>query len=91
MLLVIYFMSISQRVLNFAFISVVSVWISKYVYDGDTSKIAHHNKIVLGVSNAIVVVIAPFLGILFDKCGELIVVPLNYFVASAPYFVLYFL
>ena len=91
MLIVIYFMSVSQRVLNLAFIAVVSVWMSKYVYDGDTNKISNHNKFVLGISNSAVLVIAPFLGLLFDRCGELVVIPLNYFIASAPYIGLYFL
>lgn len=89
MLLVIYCTTVAQRVLNLAFIEVVSVWISEYVYDGDTSRIANHNKIVFGISYAVVMVIAPFLGIFFDRCGELVVLPLNYFIAGAPYFALY--
>ena len=67
------------------------VWISKYCYHGDTKLIANHTKLLLGVSHVVSGLLGPFMGILFDKCGELVVTPIIFFIAAGPYFGLYFL
>ena len=91
MLLLIFFLGVGQRVLDTGFVTVISVWISKYIFNGNTKKIAQHNKLLLGISHVATVLLGPFMGIFFDKCGELVVSPLIFIVASAPYFGLYFL
>ena len=69
MLIVVYLMGIGQRLLDTAYTSVTSIWLSKYVFDGDHDRLAHYGLIVIGVSHAASTVIGPFMGLMFDKCG----------------------
>ena len=71
--------------------STISIWVSKYIYHGDISRISYHNKLLLGVSHAAGIPIGLSFGYLFDKWGELIVVPLCYFLSGAPYIAIYFM
>ena len=91
MLLLIFFLGAGQRILDHGYNSVITVWVSKYFYHGNKSQIAYHNKLLLGISHSATALLGPLMGIFFDKCGELVVAPLIFFVAAAPYFWLYFL
>ena len=64
---------------------------SKYLYDGDLAKISFHNQIVLGVSPLAAIPIGMIFGLFFDKWGELVLVPITFFLAGAPYIALFFL
>lgn len=69
----------------------LSLWVSKYLYDGDISKISFHNEVVLGASPLVAIPLGILFGLFFDKWGELVVLPLMFFLAGAPYAGLFFL
>lgn len=91
MLIAAYFLGIAQRVLDIAYIATISIWVSKYIYNGDISKISYHNKLLLGISHVAAIPIGLVFGHLYDKCGELFIVPLVFFLSGAPYIALYFI
>lgn len=68
-LIAVYLVGMAQRVLDVAFASTVSVWISKHVYHGDLSKISYHNKLVIGISQGAAVFLGFPFGLAFDKLG----------------------
>lgn len=77
--------------LDLAFVTIISVWVSKYIYDGDISQISRHNKITLGVANIAAIPLGLLFGLAYDKCGELLTLSFVFFCAGFPYIVLYFL
>lgn len=77
--------------MDLSYESTVSIWVSKYIYNGDIAKISYHNKLLLGISHAVSVPCALVFGILYDKCGELVVAPLVYILAGSPYIAIYFM
>ena len=91
MLIAVIFLGMAQRVLDVAYNSTISVWVSKYIYHGDISRISYHSKLLLGVSHVAGIPIGLSFGHLFDKCGELIIVPLCFFLSGAPYVAIYFM
>ena len=91
MLIAVFVLSISQRVLDIAYVSTLSVWVSKHVYNGNIHKISYHNKLILGVSHVASMPFGLIFGYLYDKCGELLIVPLIFFLSGAPYIALFFI
>ena len=74
-----------------SYYSTVSIWVSKYIYHGDIAKISYHNKLLLGITHLVSLPCALVFGILYDKCGELVVAPVVYILAGAPYIAIYFM
>ena len=65
----VYITGIAQRCQDLAFSSILSVWVSKYIYEGNIAKISEHNKLTLGAANIALLPLGLLFGYLYDRIG----------------------